>query len=84
MNIDPEFVSEVERLRKAAKENEVVFDLLLLISRSVLIDDIGNREIIADDKDTRLLQACDMAAAFAAYDIDPSAYSIANERSNKE
>ena len=27
MNIDPKFVSGVERLRKAAKENEVVFDI---------------------------------------------------------
>jgi hypothetical protein len=84
MNINPEFVSEVERLRKAAKENEVVFDLLMLISRSLLIDEAGNREIIADDKDTRLLKICDVASSFAAYDIDQSACSISNEASNKK
>lgn len=82
MNIDPKFVGEVERLRYAAKENEVVFELLILISRSLLIDEAGNREIVADDNDTRLLQICDVAAAFAAYDIDPSAYSTSNQTSN--
>jgi hypothetical protein len=79
MNIDPEFVNEVERLRKAAKENEVVFELLMLISRSFLIDQNGNREITADDNDERLLQICDVTAAFAAYDIDPLVYSASNE-----
>ena len=79
MNIDPKFVSEVERLRKAAKENEVVFDLLMLISRSLLIDHNGNREIVADDNDTRLLQICGVTAAFAAYDIDSLVYSASNE-----
>lgn len=70
MNMDPEFIGEVEMLRKAAKENEVVFDLLALINRSLLIDEAGNREIIADDEDTRLLVICDVAASFALYDHD--------------
>lgn len=79
MNIDPEFVGEVENLRKAAKENYVVFNLLMLIKRSIFIDDDGNREIVADDDDTRLLRICDITAAFAKYDIDPLAYSDSNK-----
>lgn len=84
MNIDPSFASEVDKLRQAAKENEMVFDLLMLIGRSLLIDDLGNKEIIAEKEDLRLLKICEVAAAFAAYDIDPSAYSTSNKVSNKE
>lgn len=60
MNIDSKFVGEVERLRKAAKENDVVYELLSLISRFILIDGNGNKEI--------LLEACQVASAFAEYD----------------
>ena len=70
MNIDPKFVSEVERLRKAAKENEVVLELLYLITKSILIDDNGNKEIIADKDVLRSLEACQVASVFADYDID--------------
>lgn len=72
MNMDLKFIGDVEMLRKAAKENEVVFDLLTLINRSLLIDDFGNREIIADDNDIRLLRVCDAAAHFAKYDKEQS------------
>ncbi|SFK64105.1 hypothetical protein SAMN05216302_101147 [Nitrosomonas aestuarii] len=72
MIVDQKLVGEVERLRKAAKEDDVVYELICLISKSILIDDLGNTEVIAEKEDLRHLEACQIASHFAEYDFDQS------------
>lgn len=80
MNIDPEFVSEVERLRKAARENEVVKELLVFISALTFTHDDGSEQIVEVDKNLIFLEICKLSSAFAEYDQEQSDLPLRNHR----
>lgn len=65
MTIDALFI---DRLRDAAKEHGAVFDLLTAIGDGLLIDDLGNKEIVALDADLDLLKSAQIAFEFAKLD----------------
>ena len=58
----------IERLRHAAKENGEVASLLCVLSRSLLIDGAGNKELVGDAKDIEYLKAAILACHFSEYD----------------
>lgn len=58
----------VDRLREAAKEHGAVFDLLGLIDDTIMIDGLGNKEIVAGKDGVEWLMAAILAARFAAMD----------------
>lgn len=58
----------IDQLRKAAKNHKVVGDLLDLIERSVLIDDLGNRSVIGNEEDCAYIRAAQLANEFVRVD----------------
>ncbi len=68
MDMDTDQIRVIERLREAAKEHGEVHDLLLTMRDCILIDDLGNKEIVASAEDLAYLKAALMAADFAIYD----------------
>ncbi|MDH2239091.1 hypothetical protein N5K27_22540 [Pigmentiphaga sp. GD03639] len=67
-DMEPELIRFIDRLREAAKEYGAVADLLRILDESLLLDDMGNRQIIGNDEDVEWLRAALMAAQFVAYD----------------
>jgi hypothetical protein len=61
-------IDVIERLRAAAQQHGEVANVLSVLKKSLLIDEVGNREIIADATQCDYLQAAMMAADFAEYD----------------
>lgn len=68
MNVDQ--IRVVERLRAAAAANGDVYELLMALNRTLLIDGNGNKEITAEGDDLQYLEAVLLAASFAAYDLE--------------
>lgn len=68
--MDDEFFSEVEKLRKAAKENECVLELLKIIDLSIHEDGYGSLVLTKDRNFLCSLEICKVAAAFVAYDLN--------------
>lgn len=79
MNMDDDFVSEVEKLRKAAKQNEYVVELLRIIDLSIYIDGYGNLTLTEEMDFLRNLEICKVAAAFVSHDLSSSAFSNCNK-----
>lgn len=72
MNFNEKFVENVERFREEANKNEVVYELLFLISNWLSVDDSGSVEVTIDKNDSdeiRLLEACRLAECFSRRDI---------------
>lgn len=65
MNINASFI---ERLRHAAEEHGAVYDLLAVISEGLIIDDLGNNEIIEDNENIQMLKSAQFAFEFAKLD----------------
>lgn len=68
MNIGKDEAQFIDALREAAKRHGAVADLLLVIRDGILIDGVGNKEVVADEYDLGLLKMAQIAAAFAALD----------------
>lgn len=64
MDLKREHVDFIDRLREASRRYGVVVDLLMILDGTVLIDDIGNREILDDEEGVEYLKAALMAAKF--------------------
>lgn len=58
----------IDFLRDAAKEYGAVHDLLVAIRDGILIDCMGNKEVVADEGDIRIIKAAQVAAVFAELD----------------
>lgn len=69
-NVDSKHIRFIDRLREAAKEHGAVADLLGALSDSILIDDLGNREIVGDKDSIEWIKAAILAEAFVAMDIE--------------
>ena len=58
----------IDRLREAAREHGAVADLLEALDESLLIDGLGNKEIIGGHDEIEWLKAALVAAKFVALD----------------
>ena len=68
VNIGKDEARFIDLLRSAAKEYGTVAELLDAIRDGILIDDLGNKEIVADETDVGIFKAAQIAAAFAELD----------------
>lgn len=68
MSISTKQAAFIDELRDAAKEHEAVYKLLLVIDSGILIDEAGNRDVVATDDDCQLIRAAQITAAFAKTD----------------
>lgn len=68
MNLENDDVEFIDGLRAAAKNDPAVYNLLALVESTLLIDQAGNREIVGNDEELRMLQAAQLAFAFARAD----------------
>lgn len=58
----------IDHLREAAKEFGAVYDLLIAIEEGIMIDGLGNKEVVADKDNLEIILAAQEAAAFAKLD----------------
>lgn len=68
MQVDSDQAKFIDNLREAAGVYGAVADLLYAIRDGLLIDDLGNKEIVADEVDLGVLRIAQIAAAFAEAD----------------
>lgn len=70
INIGKDDAQFIDSLREAAQKYGAVADLLLAIRDGILIDDLGNKEVVADSTDLIILKTAQVAAAFSELDRD--------------
>lgn len=58
----------IEQLREAAVTYGAVADLLSAIRDGLLIDGVGNKEIVASDEDLQIFLDAQIAAEFSEFD----------------
>lgn len=68
MNIGKEEANFIDNLREAASRYGAVADLLLAIRDGLLIDDLGKKEIVADESDMSILRLAQITASFSDLD----------------
>ena len=70
MNLTKDEAAFVDNLRRAAEQYGAVFDLLCLIDEGIMIDGNGNKEVVAEADELRLIQCARVATSFARLDRD--------------
>lgn len=66
--MDTEEAQFIDRLRQAAREHGAVADLLDVVERGIMIDELGNKDVVAENDDLRMLELAQNAAAFVRLD----------------